>query len=161
MTSHVSEPGCSGKLRALLRVRLLGDSRPIGARISRGKVDLAAAVPDNGRALSNGKGERFEELDLMASLCETRSHLRRDGLLHLNVAAIEGFLGKARLFECRLDVHAVIDDVSDELRVSLRLVPAPHDAEADVDVSLLHEGGNDGVEGTLVSASELGSPGVS
>ena len=76
-----------------------------------------------------------------------------------NIAAFEGVLGEARLFERGLDVHAVVDDVGDELRVGLRLVPAAHDAEADVDVALLHEGRDDGVQGTLVSGERIGQAG--
>ena len=51
----------------------------------------------------------------------------RDSIDH--VAAGERELRHARGFERRLNVHAVIDDVGDELRVGLRLVPAAHDAE--------------------------------
>ena len=135
----------------LLSVRFLGDGRSIGAGISRGEVDLAAAVPDNCCTLADGEGERLKELDLMATLCETGADVGGNRLLHHDVAALEGFFGEAGLFECGLDVHSVIDDVRDELRVSLRLVPAAHDAKTDVDVPLLHEGRDDGVEGTLVS----------
>jgi hypothetical protein len=35
--------------------------------------------------------------------------------------------------------------------LGLRLVPAPHDAEADVQIAFLHECRNDGVERTLVT----------
>ena len=46
-----------------------------------------------------------------------------------NIASFERQLRKAGRFERRLDVHAVVDEVRDELSVRLRLVPAAHDAE--------------------------------
>ena len=58
-------------------------------------------------------------------------------------------LGEAAGLERLLDGEAVVDDVRHELRVRLALVPAAHDAEADLVVALLHEGRDDGVQRAL------------
>ena len=79
----------------------------------------------------------------------------RDAPLDHHVAAAESQLGEARRLERRLNVHAVIHHVGDKLRVRLRLVQAAHDAEADVDVVLLHEGRNDGVERALARRERI------
>ena len=50
----------------------------------------------------------------------------------------------------------VIDHIGDKLRVGQRLIHAAHDAEANVLVAVLHEGGNDGVEGTLAAGECIG-----
>ena len=73
-----------------------------------------------------------------------------------DIAAVEGSLGEAGLFERGLHIHSVVDDVGDELRVGLRLVPAAHNAEADVDIALLHEGRDDGVKRAFVSGERVG-----
>ena len=91
----------------------------------------------------------------MAALRETCADIGRDGLLHLNIATFEGIFGEAGLFERSLDVHAVVHDIGDELCVGLCLVPAAHNAEADVDVAFLHEGRDNGVQGTLVSGERI------
>ena len=140
----------------LHHVRLLRDCRSIGARIACGEVNLSGVVPDHGCPLADREGERFDESDLMTALCKCGADLGRDRLLHVYVAAREGLFGKARLFECGLDVHAVIDDVRYELCVSLRLVPTAHDAEADADVVLLQEGRDwEGAERALRDVLEL------
>ena len=46
-----------------------------------------------------------------------------------------------------------------ELRVRLRLVEAAHDAEADADVALLHEAGDDGVQRPFARRQLVGVPG--
>jgi hypothetical protein len=60
-------------------VRLLRNSRAVGAGIARGKVDVAAAIPDNSRALTDGEGERLEQPDLVATLRESGADVGRDG----------------------------------------------------------------------------------
>ena len=87
----------------------------------------------------------------MTALRKRSADVGWDGLLHLDIAAFEGVLGEAWLFERGLDIHSVVDDIGDELRVRLCLVPASHDAEADVHVPLLHKGRDDGVQRALVS----------
>src|SRR6185436_21140097 len=67
---------------------------------------------------------------------------------------------KARSFQCFLKVHSEIDEVRRELRMSQRLVGATHNAEADVNVTLLHEGGNDGVKGPFPPRQEIRVLGV-
>jgi len=49
-----------------------------------------------------------------------------------------------------MGVHTIVNDVG-ELRVALSLIPAAHDAETDMDLALLHECRDDGVDRALVS----------
>ena len=67
-----------------------------------------------------------------------------------DVEAGERRLRESSRLERLLDVQPEVGDVGHELRVCLCLIEAAHDAEADADVVLPHEAGNDGVEGTLV-----------
>src|ERR1700679_264096 len=136
---------------ALLRAWLLGDRGSVGTWVSCSKVDLAAAVADDSCPLAYRKGEGFEQSDLVAPLREAITDVGRDGLLHLDIATLKGSFREAGLFERSLDVHTIVNNVGDELRVGLSLVPAAHDAEADMDLALLHEGRDDGVERPLMS----------
>jgi len=95
----------------------------------------------------------------VTALREACADIGWDGLLHRNIATFEGIFGEAGLFQRSLDVHAVVDDVGDKLCVGLCLVPATHNPKADVDVALLHEGRDNGVEGTLVSGERIGQAG--
>ena len=79
----------------------------------------------------------------------------RHAILNQHVAAAELELGEARRLQRHLDIHAVIHHVADELRVRRSLVEAAHDAEPDVHVALLHEGGNDGVVGPLARRERI------
>src|SRR5512139_4158363 len=49
----------------------------------------------------------------------------------------------------------MIHHVGYELRLSLSLIHAAHDAEADVRIALLHESGDDGVERTLAGRQRV------
>src|SRR5271156_4129599 len=82
-----------------------------------------------------------------------------DACLDLDVATVEGRFREARGFERHLNVHSEIDDVGHELCVSLRLVPSAHDPEADREVALAHERGNDGVKRALSSGERVGLAG--
>jgi hypothetical protein len=126
----------------------VGDYGAVGTRITRGEVHLAAAVANHGRALSNRKGKWLKQLNLVTALCQAGADTERDGFLHLDITTFERLLGETGLFKCSLDVHAKIHDVGNKLRVGLRLIPAAHNAKADVNVALLHEGGDDGMERT-------------
>src|ERR1700756_4775312 len=95
----------------------------------------------------------------MATLRKAGTNVRRNGLLHLHIAAVEGLLGEAGLFERGLHIHAEIDNIGHELRVGLRLIPASHDTEPDVHVTFFHECWNDGVERTFVSGKRVGEAG--
>ncbi len=98
-----------------------------------------------------------QHFQLVAQLGEFKAHRFGHGFLDLHIAACEGSLGEASGLERLLNAHAVIDDVGDELRVRLRLVPAAHDAEADAHIALLHEAGDDGVQRTLVPGQHVGA----
>ena len=54
--------------KVLLEIWLLRNRRTVGPGIARCKVHFAAAVTDNGRALTNKEGERLKQLDLVAAL---------------------------------------------------------------------------------------------
>ena len=57
--------------------------------------------------------------------------------------------GETGLLQRLLDVHVVVGNVGDELRVSQRLVGSAHDAETDVLIPTFHESWNDCVIGAL------------
>ena len=65
-------------------------------------------------------------------------------------------LGESPGLERLLDGDPVVDDVRDELRVRLRLVPAAHDAEPDLHVVLLHERRDDRVQRPLARRQRVG-----
>ena len=101
------------------------DRSSIGARVAGCKIHLPSAVPDNGRTLTDRERERLQELDLVTALRKRSADVGWDGLLHLDIAAFEGVLGEAWLFERGLDIHSVVDDIGDELRVRLCLFSLP------------------------------------
>ena len=72
-------------------------------------------------------------------------------------AAAEVQLGEARRLQRGLDVHSPVHHVGDELGVGLRLVEPSHDAEADMDVALLQEPGDDGVKRPLARGQRVGT----
>ena len=80
----------------------------------------------------------------------------RHAIFDRNVAAGGIALGEARRFQRRLNVHPVIDDIGDELRVRQRLVRPAHDAEADMLIAAFHESRNDGVERPLAAGEHVG-----
>src|SRR5258705_470319 len=77
------------------------------------------------------------------------------GGLAAHVDSVEGALREPRRLERLLNVHAVIDDVGDELGVGLCLIPGAHDAEADTKVALLHEPRDDRVQRTLARCQHV------
>jgi hypothetical protein len=137
----------------------LGNRGAVGAWVSCRKVDPAGGVADDGSALTDGARERLKQLDLVAARGQTGTDVGGDGLFHHDVAAIKGLLREARLLEGRLHVHVEVHDVGDELGMRLSLIPATHDAEADADVTLFHEGGNDGVQRAFVAGEGVGQAG--
>src|SRR4029078_10225921 len=69
-------------------------------------------------------------------------------------------LRTARRVERDLNVHSEIDDVRDELRVRLRLVPPTHDAEGDARVATFHERLDDCMNGPLATGEHIRVRGV-
>src|SRR5215469_10311302 len=121
---------------------------------------MAARIPDNGCALANSERERFQQLYLMAALRQAGTDVSGYGLLHVHIAAFEGLLSETRLLERGLHVHAEVNNVRYKLSVGLRLVPAAHNAKANVEIAFLHEGRNDGVERALVPGERVGKAGL-
>ncbi len=85
-----------------------------------------------------------------------RKRIRRHTRLDHDVASELFTYREARLLHRGLDVHVVVDHIGDKLRVRKRLIHAAHDAETNVLVAVLHKGGNDGVERTLVTGERIG-----
>src|SRR5271166_3394530 len=69
-------------------------------------------------------------------------------------------IGEARLFLRSLDVHVVVNNIRNKLRMSKRLIEAAHDAKANVLLAVLHERGNDGVERALATGKRIGRRGI-
>src|SRR5947199_3703335 len=73
-----------------------------------------------------------------------------------HIAAPHRELREPRRFERRLNIHLVIDEIRNELRLGMRLIDASHNPKADVCVATLHESGNDRVEWPLVRSQYIG-----
>src|ERR1017187_7918357 len=76
------------------------------------------------------------------------------GLDHDSAAKLLA-IRKPRFFHRSLNIHVVVGDVGHKLRMSQRLIQPAHDAEADVLVASLHEGGDDGMERALVAGKHV------
>jgi len=109
------------------------------------------AVPEVGRPWRT-------HLELMPEGRKLVADAFRHARFDLHVASLEGTLGEAAGFERLLDGHPMIGDVGNELRVRLRLVPAAHDAESDLHLSLLQETGDDGVDRALARRERAATP---
>src|SRR5208337_1641149 len=98
----------------------------------------------------------------MAPVRKLLAHFGGHAILDFNVAAdIEiAAYGEASRLHGGLKIHAIIDHIGHELGMRERLVGAAHDAEPDVVVAPLHEGGNDGVEWALVTGERVWFGGV-
>src|SRR5690349_11690575 len=59
---------------------------------------------------------------------------------------MRGAFCPARGFERLLHIHAVIDDIGNELRMGERLIGSAHNAKPDMRIAALHESRNDGVK---------------
>src|SRR5438876_10471988 len=68
--------------------------------------------------------------------------------------------GKTRHLYRSLDVHPVIDNIRNKLRMWQWLIGAAHDYEADVDIVFFHDVGNDGMKVTLATTERLGVTGI-
>ncbi len=95
------------------------------------------------------------QFDLMAAGFEIFSSAFGDAVFHCHVAAIESVLGEARSFERGLNIHLVIGNVGDELRVRLGLIESAHDSEGDALIAARHEAGNDRVQRALVAGEGI------
>jgi len=136
------------------------DGGAVFAWVGGAVIDVGGEVALNGLATAYRGGIGADESDLVALGGKFVAGFLGEAIFHLQVAAIEGAFCEARGFEGGLDIHFVIGEIGDELGVSLRLIPATHDAEGYADVSSLSEGRNDGVAGTFVSGKGVGRIGI-
>ena len=67
------------------------------------------------------------------------SYFWRNPRLNHYVAPAHWADGEARILQRLLNIHTIIDHIRNKLRVSEGLVRAPHDAEANMLISMLHE----------------------
>ena len=93
--------------------------------------------------------------DLVPAGLEIFSSAFGDAVFHRDVTAIESVLGEARSFERGLDVHFIIGNIGDELRVRLGLIESAHDAKCDALIAARHEAGNDRVQRALVARESV------
>ena len=108
---------------------------PSFAGIGGAVVHARGVVAHHALAAADQAREGALHVNLVPLLRQRQTDRRGHTRFHRDVAAGEGELGHARGFERRLDVHAVIDHVRDELHVGLRLVPSAHDAEGHLHVA--------------------------
>ena len=94
--------------------------------------------------------------NLMAALGKVFTNTGRNAILHIDIAACKSSLAEPGGLQSFLNIHSEIDDVGDELRVRLRLVVSAHDPEADVNVVLFDERGDDGVQRPLARLKRVG-----
>src|SRR5262249_25528617 len=148
---------------SLVRYRhrgLFGTGRAIGAWLGSPEIHPAFAVTHHRFAVAHHAGESRDRYDYVAAPRQFLPNRLRHAALHLDIASLESQLGEPRRLERHLDVHAEINHIRDKPRVRLRLVPSAHDAEADRDAVLLHEGRDDGVQRTLASGKRVGLAGL-
>jgi hypothetical protein len=84
------------------------------------------------------------------------AHLGRNTRLELHVSSGEGLLREPRRLDRSLHIHAEVNDVGDDLSVSLRLVPPSHHPEGDANVAFFHKRRNDRMHRTLAAGQEVG-----
>src|SRR5208282_2030568 len=99
-------------------------------------------------------------LQHMAHLAQCFKGGGRNARFDYDFAAELLAIGKTRFFHRSLNVHVVVDDIGNELRMSQRLIQPAHDAETDVLVTSLHEAGNDGMKRALAADKGIARGGV-
>ena len=149
--SRTGQRGCGPKYGGAS-----GTGRAILARRRRAVVHARIGIVQHRLAAAHPARKIRQHFQIMAARRKPLAHAGRHPILDHHVAAAKGQLGEARSFQRRLDVHVVVHQVRNELRVRLRLVVAAHDAEADVDVVLLHEGRDDGVQRPFARRKRVG-----
>src|SRR5579884_2179290 len=130
--------------------RKFGLRGSIGAGIGTAEVDPGTRIMHNGVPAPHQARIFFVYIQNMSHAGQFVPYLRADTRLNVYMAASLGVNRKAWGFERLLDVHPVVRNVRDELRVREWLICPTHDAEADVLVSSLHKRRNDGVKRTLM-----------
>ena len=89
----------------------------------------------------------------MPARAQRLHHVVADAVFDLHLFAFEEH---ARPVDRGLQVHAVIDDVGDDMRVAHRLIGAAHDPERHVDAAVAHrQRRNDGVQRPLRRADAV------
>ncbi len=137
-----------------------GGGGAVFAGVGGAVVDAGGEVALDGLAAADELGVIAAKIDLMAaggeSFADGGGHAVFDG----NVTAIEAVLHKTGRFHRFLNIHSVIDDVGNELGVSLGLIESAHNAEGDASVAVGEEAGNDGMEGALAAGEGVGGSGI-
>jgi len=114
----------------------------------------------NGLAPAHDSGIFLANLKIVAFAAKRVEHGGLDTRFDKEIAGDStGGNSEAWSFQRSLNVHVVVNKVGDKLRVGQRLVGPAHDAEADVNVALLHERRNDGVKRTLAWRQNIGMSG--
>ena len=133
-----------------------GDGCAVGARVGGGCVHLRPDVMHDGVASAHAGGVGLGDGDLMPLCGKLAESVRPHSRFDDDVATGGAGFGKSWRFQGRLQVHAVVGDVGDELGVGERLIRAAHDAEADVQIVLLHKTGNDRMERPFAGRQGVG-----
>src|SRR5437868_5845001 len=145
--SRLGMPHCTagrrgGQESSSLLARLEGRSRygdrlSVVARVAGAELHARPRVVEHGLAVAEVRRARRPQFQLVPEPGELCADLFGDARLDLDVTPLEGTLGETARLQRLLDAHPVVDHVDHELRVRLRLVPAAHDAESDLHLSLL------------------------
>ena len=127
----------------------------ISARVRGGEVHLCSVVAFDSVSPPHVRGVLLAYFKDVPFAGKAVDGGLADARLDENVAAELLRDGETSRLKRRLDVHAVVDNVGYELRMREGLVHATHDAEADVTITLLHEGRDNGVEWALMSVKSV------
>src|SRR5262249_13603123 len=109
---------------------------------------------------TNQARKRSPDIDFVAFCCQLVSRRLRKAALHCHVAAAEAAFGEPRRFERGLNIHFEVNDISDKLRMRLRLIPPTHDAKRHSRVPMLHERWNDGMQRPFASRQGIWRCGI-
>src|SRR5882724_3447393 len=119
------------------------------SRIGSPVIHTGCKVTHHGLTAAGVLGERWVQINLVPFRRQFVPRLLRKAILHDHVATAERWLRKARRFHRRLNVHFVVSQIRNVLRVCLRLVPSAHDAKRHAYIALLREGGNNRMQRPL------------
>ena len=104
-------------------------------------MDMGGRIIEHGLAPAHRGGICAAHIEDVAHVRELVANIRGSASITMLQPKCAGtwLTVKRAVGERLLDIHVVVDEVGDELRVGKGLVDSAHDAEADVLVAMLHK----------------------
>src|SRR5256885_4142687 len=118
-------------------------------------IHTGRKVTHHGLTATGVLGERWVQINLVSLRRQFVPCLLRKAILHDHIATAERWLRKARRFHRGLNVHFIVSQIRNVLRVRLRLVPSAHDAKRHAHIALLREGGNNRMQRPLAPCQHV------